>query len=122
MTKFLGRFQFDGDMAGSAAAVDPLFWVAHGAVERLFQRAVFRQIISNSKYDDNGNTCSGHSTTDTKDWLEGYYFMDETVDSSSLTNSEIASILNPLTSEYRDLIPFHYDHSNWNTFCSWVSL
>ena len=27
-----------GDMGGSGAAMDPLFWVAHGAVDRLFQK------------------------------------------------------------------------------------
>ena len=29
-----------GDMGGSGAAMDPLFWVAHGAVDRLFQKVV----------------------------------------------------------------------------------
>ena len=32
--------QSTGDMGGSGAAMDPLFWVAHGAVDRLFQKVL----------------------------------------------------------------------------------
>jgi hypothetical protein len=45
MKLICGRYQYDGDMAGSGAAIDPLFWVAHGAVERLFQRIIFEDVL-----------------------------------------------------------------------------
>jgi hypothetical protein len=32
-------------MAASAAAIETLFWVAHGAVERLFQRIIFEDML-----------------------------------------------------------------------------
>ena len=33
-------------MAGSGAALDPLFWVVPGAVDRLYQRVVFENVLS----------------------------------------------------------------------------
>ena len=47
-------------MAGSGAATDPLFWVAHGAVERLFQRTVFEGVMTDMSY-TSSSPCSGHS-------------------------------------------------------------
>ena len=37
-----------GDMAGSGAAMDPLFWVVHGAVERIFQRVMLEGVFTGS--------------------------------------------------------------------------
>ena len=33
-------------MAGSGAAMDPLFWVVHGAVERIFQRVMLEGVFT----------------------------------------------------------------------------
>ena len=44
------RMAFDGDMASSGAANDPLFWVAHGAIERLYQRVVFEGALVDNVY------------------------------------------------------------------------
>ena len=33
-------------MSGSGAALDPLFWVVPGAVDRLYQRVVFENVLS----------------------------------------------------------------------------
>jgi hypothetical protein len=78
------RQQFDGDMAGSGAAADPLFWVAHGAVERLFQRIMFEDVLSDTNYATIGPTgCSGHDGNSTKAWLKGFYFEDATIEATN---------------------------------------
>jgi hypothetical protein len=58
---FAKRAGFDGDMGGSGAAMDPLFWVAHGAVERLLQKVVFENFTSDLVYDSTTAHCSGHT-------------------------------------------------------------
>jgi len=119
MNLLCGRMQFDGDMAGSGAATDPLFWVAHGAIERLFQRAVFSNILSDKEYGvGNGrmDTCSGHTVTGTKAWLKGFYFDGASEDASKLTNVDLTEILDPSSEKYRDNINYVYDDSTWS-FC-----
>jgi hypothetical protein len=59
----VSRAQYDGDMAGSGAALDPLFWVAHGAVERLMQKVIFENATSDATYDASSAFCSGHMNT-----------------------------------------------------------
>lgn len=56
----VSRFAFDGEMAGSGAAQDPLFWVAHGAVERLLQKVIFENVSSDLIYDAESAHCTGH--------------------------------------------------------------
>lgn len=121
MNMICGRMQFDGDMAGASAAVDPLFWVAHGAVEKLFQRVTFESLLTDSNYPrgsdlEYSNLCSGHRIDGKKFWLTGYYFEDKTVDASALSNKELFAVLNPTSNQYRDLIPYVYDDSSYS-FC-----
>ena len=117
MKLFCSRNAFDGDMAGSGAATDPLFWVAHGAVERLFQKTIFSGNLTDTQYAfaENSKTfCSGHSPDGTKSWLEGLYLMVQSADASTLTNREINDMLNPTTDSHRDLVNFVYaDDSFW---------
>lgn len=127
MNLLCGRMQFDGDMAGSGAASDPLFWVAHGAIERLFQRVLFENILTDKVYGvGNGrmDTCSGHTVEGTKMWLKGLYFDGASEDASLLTNVDFTEILDPTTEKYRDNINYVYDDSTWS-FCegseSWFS-
>jgi hypothetical protein len=56
----VSRAGYDGEMAGSGAAQDPLFWVAHGAVERLMQMVIFSGITTDTTYDVEDSNCSGH--------------------------------------------------------------
>jgi hypothetical protein len=97
--------------------LDPLFWVAHGAVERLFQKSVFSGIMSNMEYtDDDTFYCSGHGAESPKSWLEGFYFIDESIKTEELTNTELTAILVPTSDEYRDLVNFVYDTQSYS-FC-----
>lgn len=99
-----------------SAALDPLFWVAHGAVERIFQKSLLSGVTSDRKFESN-NSCSGHRSTGTKDWLRGFFFVNETVDAASLTNTELTNILDPDSDEYRDLVNFVYDTASFD-WCS----
>ena len=112
-----GRMAYDGDMASSGAAHDPLFWVAHGAVERLYQRVVFEGILADKEYrqsEVDKVTCSGHTADGTKAWLKGYQFEDPSVDPTALTNAELADVLDPTGDKYRDYLNFVYDDSTWS--------
>jgi hypothetical protein len=108
------RMAFDGDMASSGAANDPLFWVAHGAIERLYQRVVFEGVLADKLYvNPKRNECSGHTADGNKAWLKGYYLQDESVDAATLTNAELAEILDPTSDKYRDLLDFVYEDRDW---------
>jgi urocanate hydratase len=105
------RAAFDGEMAGSGAAQDPLFWVAHGAVERLLQKVIFENVSSDLVYDSTTAHCSGHYNTGTKYWLAGYSFEDPTIVAQDVTNVEFTKYMDPTTDYYRDLFNFVYDSS-----------
>ena len=91
-----------------STALDPLFWVAHGALERMFQKAIFSGMFEETVYDTVSH-CSGHNAVEKKAWLDGYHFIDQSIITSDLTNSELTVILDPKSNEYRDLINFVYD-------------
>jgi len=116
MNIICGRFQFDGDMAGSGAATDPLFWVAHGSLERLFQSVLFDNVPTDKVY-PTGAQCSGHSATSTKYWLQGFFFEDETLDASTLTNEQLLRVLDPTDSDYSKLINYVYDDAGYS-YCA----
>lgn len=116
MQTICDRRQFDSDMQGSGAATDPLFWVSHGAVERLMQRVVFEDVLTDYTYPKQQGGCSGHISTGTKYWLKGFFFEDKSVNTYTLTNAALTSILVPTTDEYRDYINYVYDKSDF-TMC-----
>eukprot|EP01035_Chromulina_nebulosa_P019380 gene19380-25248_t len=119
MTQLCGRFQLEGDLTGSGAATDPIFWVVHGGVERLMQKIYFDGILTDYDYfEGNNNMCSGHLQFGMKDWLEGYKFQDTSIEAQFVTNDQLAAYLNPLSDLYRDQIDFVYDHNDWDTICS----
>lgn len=119
LTSFCSRYLLEGDLAGSGSAMDPMFWIAHGAVEKLFQKIVFENWLSDWTYGSLfPGECSGHDSDGTKAWLSGFSFLDSSVDASALTNSELMSILNPNSDSYRDYVSFVYDHSDWSTICA----
>ena len=97
-------------------ALDPLFWVAHGAMERTFQKSVFSGIFTDMIY-NTSDKCSGHDSSESKYWLKGLYFVDETVGTHELSNEELTGILDPSSDQYRDLLNFVYDTSSFD-FCS----
>jgi hypothetical protein len=108
-------FPYDGELAGSGAALDPLFWVAHGSVERLFQKAVFSDIFSDMDYVSGDEFfCSGHDAESAKFWLQGLYFVDESIKAEELTNAELTAILVPTSDQYRDLVNFVYDTADFS--------
>jgi hypothetical protein len=94
-------------------AADPLYWVAHGAVERLFQFTIFNDWLSDYEYDTDSE-CTGHMKDGVKAWLKGYYFNDETIAAETLTNEDLIAILHPQKSQYRDLLNFVYDVSDYS--------
>jgi hypothetical protein len=53
------RFTYGSENSGSGAAQDPLFWVAHGAIERLVQRAIFSGITKDTEFSSTNQHCSG---------------------------------------------------------------
>lgn len=90
MQAVCSRLSYDGDMVGSASPIDPIFWVSHGAVEKLFQRIVMADMLTDIEYLGE-NECSGHAPWGTKAWLEGYYLMDASVDMAALSNADMVS-------------------------------
>jgi hypothetical protein len=109
------RMPLDGDLVGSGAAMDPLFWVVHGAVERLYQRVMFEGVLTDDQYSNSkrGAPCPGHESTTTKTWLTGFTFADESVDPTTLTNVDLAEILDPRGTKYRDLLDSVYDTAGY---------
>jgi hypothetical protein len=59
MNILMSRFPYGSEMSGSGAAQDPLFWVAHGAIERLVQRAIFSGITKDTEFSSTNQHCSG---------------------------------------------------------------
>ena len=104
-------------------ALDPLFWVAHGAMERTFQKSVFSGIFTDMIF-KSSDKCSGHDSSVIKFWLKGFYFIDESISAESLSNEELTEILDPTSDQYKDLINFVYDTSSFG-WCadsdSWFS-
>lgn len=92
--------------------MDPLFWVAHGAMERTFQKTVLTDMMSDMTYTKTG-ACSGHSAMSTKAWLDGYYFRNESINAAALTNSQLTAILDPTSDLHRDLVNFVYDTASY---------
>ena len=118
MNLLCGRMSYDGELATSASAVDPLFWVGNGAVERLYQQVLFSGALKDTTYvNSKRNECSGHTADGKKAWLKGLYFQDESVDPSTLTNTQLAGILDPTSDKYRDYLNYVYDDASW----SWCS-
>jgi hypothetical protein len=112
MSLIIGRLSFDGEMAGSGAAQDPLFWVVHGAVERLLQKSVFANILSDTVYATAADeACSGHMADSSKAWLQGFYFQDANVQAETLSNTQLADVLNPTTDMYAEMISYVYADS-----------
>ena len=109
------RMSYEGDMAGSGAAMDPLFWVVHGAVERVFQRIMLEDVLTDTEFTNSkrGGTCSGHTVAGKKMWLSGFYFEDPTVDAAAMTNAELADALDPRSDAYRDLVNSVYDTADY---------
>jgi hypothetical protein len=86
--------------------------VAHGAVERIFQKSMLSDVCSDSEY-TTSNNCSGHGAQGTKGWLKGFFLVNETINAAQLTNAQLTNILDPTSDEYRDLINFVYDTASF---------
>lgn len=110
----ISRIQYSGELSTPSAPVDPLFWVIHGAFERLYQRIMIDDFLHDKKYDSSSSTCEGHVPGGVKAWLEGFYFMDEHVAVSRTHNSALLPYLDPTSDEYRDNINYVYDTSEYN--------
>jgi hypothetical protein len=112
------RMQFDGDMSGSGSATDPLFWIAHGAIERLFQRTLFEDVLTDKVYltdeTSTSSNCSGHAAWGKLQWLKGYKFEDKTVNPEELTNAELIRVLDPTDEFYEHYIPFIYESKDFD--------
>jgi hypothetical protein len=106
----VNRMPYDGDLVGSASAIDPIFWVSHGAVEKMFQKIVIAELLTDLDY-STPSDCSGHSPTGKKAWLEGYKLGNADFDPSELTNVELVDLLNPSSTRYANFVPYVYDSS-----------
>ena len=107
------RYQLDGDMTGASAPLDPLFWIQHGGVQRIWQRLVYEDIFSNYEFTAE-NTCSGHSATGKFFWLKGYVFRDPSVISYEQTNAQLMGILDPLSETYSNLFNYIYEATDYD--------
>lgn len=96
-----------------SVAMDPLFWVAHGAMEKTFQKSVFEGLFSDMKF-NSVDHCSGHSAAFPKLWLKGFYFADENIAVETLNNDELTVILDPTSEDYPNLINFVYDTASFD--------
>lgn len=101
---------FEGDFVASASPIDPIFWVSHGPVERLFQKIKSADLMADFDYTVESN-CSGHAPWGVKKWLSGYWFIDSKVNVESLTNEQLLSVLDPTSDYYRDYIHYVYDNA-----------
>ena len=114
----ISRFQYDGDMAGASAAVDPLFWIVHASMEKLYQKMREQSFFSSTEYYSvDGHKCSGHDPDSAKNWLQGYYMMNESIDASRVTNAEWVEYLNPMGDLYADNFNFVYDSFDYSSWC-----
>ena len=81
-------------------------------MERVFQKAILSGMFENTDYNTVSH-CSGHNAEEKKAWLDGYTFIDKSIDTSDLTNSELTMVLDPKSEKYRDLINFVYDSNDF---------
>jgi hypothetical protein len=109
------RMSYEGDMGGSGAAMDPLFWVAHGSVDRLFQRVLLANVFTDGIYKNQGRggKCSGHDADGKKKWLDGLILGDGT-DASDYINTDLHAMLDPSSDQFRDLMDSVYEDSKWD--------
>ena len=84
--------------------------MAHGAMERTFQKSVLAGIFSDMEF-NTVDKCGGHDYATAKNWLSGFHFPDDTIQAQKLSNQALTAILDPSSDSYRDLINFVYDTS-----------
>lgn len=122
LTLMFHRQQHDGDMATSSSATDPFFWVAHGAIERLYQRVIFEDVLSDSIYatdtSSGGYSCQGHAADSKAFYLTGLELEStnvkgEVLELWNMTNSKLSATLDPTSDRYAEYIPFIYDRSTF---------
>eukprot|EP01034_Spumella_vulgaris_P023523 gene23523-29747_t len=116
MGLLFSRMQVDGDLACSGAPTDPLFWVAIGATDRLFQRTMFEDATSDKIYATSGGSnskCQGHDADESVFWLKGFYFEDSSVVSHELTHRELFAVLDPTSDLYGTHMSFVYDSADY---------
>jgi hypothetical protein len=121
MNLIVSRMQLDGDLSSGSAALDPLYWVSLGAVEKFTQKVLFEGVLDNATF-SSSSTCSGHDASSPKSWLEGYYFANKTVQASALSNTDLAVIVNPTIGgtktyemHYSNLLNYVYDSDTYST-------
>lgn len=115
LNKLCGSFVFTGDFYSKSSAPDPLFWVFHSQIERIFQKIIFDDRLIDFEYSST-STVSGHSDEGTCAWLEGFKLVDKSLDIGLIPNAERFHYLVPFTDEYRDNMKYIYDHSDWDSF------
>lgn len=105
----------NGDMLNSDAPFDPLFFLAHAAVERLYQRYALSGYLKDIDWTSDGwHQCWGHKPGYKMDW-HSYTFDDDSLEpAKNLTNLEVAQILNPASDAYASAVPYIYDNFNWS--------
>ncbi len=106
------RYQIDGDMGSSAAAIDPLFWIQHGGVQRFWQTLHYEQVFSDYSFSTT-NVCSGHSAEGVLGWLDGYYFSNPSIKTANIQQHELMEMLDPTSDAYRDFFNYVYESTNY---------
>jgi hypothetical protein len=122
MQLLCGRMSFDGDFVGSSSAWDPIFWVAHPAMERILQRIQFSALNGVTKsvsynFTSVDDECSGHSSSGKLAWLQGFQLAGSddsagiVTDAATLSNAQLTQILDPLGDLYPTMLNYVYDSS-----------
>ena len=106
------RQQADGEMITSAAPLDPLFWVQHGAADRLWQRMEMNAIFSDAPFDVVSG-CAGHSADGKLGWLKGYSVNDPMLQMDNVTVADLVGMLNPMTPGFVENFDFIYETTDY---------
>ena len=107
------RITIEGDLSTAGAAIDPVFWVLHGGVEKLYQRFIFEGLVGQeNRFVNDIAGCPGHSASGKNPWMKGFHFSkwgdSSEIATEHLTNAELVSYLDPTREDFLDKFDFIY--------------
>merc|ERR1711918_100459 len=105
---------FVGDMLNSGSTLDVSFWFTHPTVERMWQRKALSGSLWNLTWTKTEHICPGHSPNYIMPFFS-YNFIDNTIDTSDLTNEQFTALINPSNDDYSLAIPYVYADFNYSS-------